>query len=170
GTLLAIAISMVGVAYLALTDAKRRRAFARAPAERGSRVWLARLACFGPGLALVVWGHAAPVIIWAGALTVLGWGVAAASPDHLAAAQARLVAWRWQSGQAIKGLRGQAIGATRGARQLAEGVRASLVRPEAQRIAELEARVAQLEAALLERDLGTPRLRISSEATQAANA
>ncbi|MEM9439395.1 MAG: hypothetical protein AAGA73_03025 [Pseudomonadota bacterium] len=75
-----IAISLVGLGYLATTDPKRRRSHGLASLERQPLVWPSRVATFGPGILLIIVGHWSGLAIWAGAVTVLGWIIAALPP------------------------------------------------------------------------------------------
>lgn len=79
----ALACTLLGLAYLAATDAKRRRAFGLGARPRRF-AWPARVAVFAPGLALATAGAWAAFTIWLGAATVAGWGVAASPPGGIA--------------------------------------------------------------------------------------
>lgn len=75
----AVAVTLLGLAYLTATDPKRRRAFKRPPPSR--RLVLPAFALvFAPGVALLVFGQGAAFVMWLGAVTVLGWLVAARAP------------------------------------------------------------------------------------------
>ncbi|MEM9097981.1 MAG: hypothetical protein AAGC79_05595 [Pseudomonadota bacterium] len=82
-TILSLALSTVGAAYLAITNPKRRRAFRQESLESRPYLWLSRVAVLGPGLLFLALGNWAVMVLWAGGITVIGWGIAATSPDHL---------------------------------------------------------------------------------------
>ncbi|MEL6206231.1 MAG: hypothetical protein AAFR47_13115 [Pseudomonadota bacterium] len=87
-----IGVSLAGLGYMAVTDAKRRRVF-DLPAFTGRRwLWPARAAVFGPGLVLAAAGHWSGATIWAGAVTVLGWAMAALPPATYARLWAEIAA------------------------------------------------------------------------------
>lgn len=147
GTVAAIAVTLGGIARLAATDPKRRRSFGLEPYRGRRQVALAMTAVFLPGVLLLVIGSGADFVAWTGAVCVAGWAVAAVSPLRVARA-ARL------TGNALAALRRPAAallavlfaGATR-MRRAGNGVTAA-EDPTLRRIAELEQRVARLEAAL----------------------
>lgn len=89
GVFLAIMVSLAGLATLAMTDPKRRRAHGQLPLASRPFFWPARLAVFGPGLGLLLSGHWSGLTIWAGAITTLGWAMAAITPARYATALAR---------------------------------------------------------------------------------
>ncbi|MEM8824148.1 MAG: hypothetical protein AAGF30_11100 [Pseudomonadota bacterium] len=91
-TFVAIVISMAGIAHLATTDPKRRRAFKLPPLERRHWVGLALGATVLPGLVLLVLANWAGLTIWAGTVTTLGWLMVALPPDRYAAWKARIAA------------------------------------------------------------------------------
>ena len=78
-TLSAVAVTLLGLAYLTATDAKRRRAF-KLPPPRQRLVLPAVALVFAPGAALLVFGQGAALVMWLGAAIVLGWLVAARAP------------------------------------------------------------------------------------------
>lgn len=78
-TLAAVTASLVGLAYLTVTDPKRRRVFGLPPRSRRLAPAAGALV-FLPGAALLAAGLAAAFVIWLGATTVLGWRVAARAP------------------------------------------------------------------------------------------
>lgn len=132
-TLAAIAVSTSAIGYLTATDAKRRRVFGQEPVNRESwQKWTALGALFLPGALLLAWGNGAGFTVWIAAATVLGWIVAAMTPDRAAGLHDRL---RESAGAAWRGISTTAT--TLGA----------LVRMP-RKIADLEARIAELEAEL----------------------
>ena len=145
---LALAMSIAGIFYLAMTDAKRRRVFGLAAVEVRRWVWPARCAVFGPGMLLAALGNMAGFVIWLGALTVLGWTVAALPPTRLREMQksmnADLITSRDRRKSAIASLR------SRVAVSMA-GTGMTFGREDPARLAALEARVASLEERLADR-------------------
>lgn len=89
-TLLALACTLGGLGYLAVTDPKRRRVFGLEARARPF-AWPARIAVFAPGLALAAAGAWAALTIWLGAATVSGWGLAALPPGRAGRLAARLL-------------------------------------------------------------------------------
>lgn len=74
----AVAVTLLGLAYLTATDPKRRRAFKLPPHRR--LVLPAFVLVLAPGVVLLVFGQGAAFVMWLGAVTVLGWLVAARAP------------------------------------------------------------------------------------------
>lgn len=91
-TLAATAVSGGGLAYLAATDGKRRRAFRLPPAgpRRGAAAWAAVLL---PGVVLPVWSGAAGFFVWLGATAVLGWAIGATAPGRIADLHGQAAGW-----------------------------------------------------------------------------
>lgn len=160
---LALAISTAAILYLRATDAKRRRAFKLEPVMRR---WprLAKTLLWLPGITLIALGNTAGVLIWLGGITVVGWGVAAITPATVDMAKMRLDAWRDRSVAKLAELEGpkqRVLAALSGLWAMraklpslplpASGATASgdLV----DRVAALEARIAELEATLAEKTL-----------------
>ncbi|MEM9369650.1 MAG: hypothetical protein AAGA26_00705 [Pseudomonadota bacterium] len=83
-SIFALIVSGTGVVYLAVTNAKRRRAFGQVAVAQRWRL-LARIAVWLPGIAAILVQDWALFTLWAGGITVLGWVIAATSPHHLAA-------------------------------------------------------------------------------------
>lgn len=140
-TLGALTASLAAFGYLAATDAKRRRVFGQDPRPRaGWQTATALTTLAAPGVLLLVGGDAAGFVIWLGAVSVAGWGLAALPPrrgEGLAAEIAMSVRHAWHQGQAAA----QALGH---------------LRRLPARVAELEVRVADLEAELGRRRLERP--------------
>lgn len=151
----AIAVTLAGIGRLAATDPKRRRSFGMQPFRGNRQVVLALTAVFMPGVLLLAIGSGADFIAWLGAICVAGWAVAAVSPWRVASA------WRWMAAVAAAPHR-LLVSAVAGVRRLAAAVLPRSARAgipgrdpvgaaddgTVARIAELERRVAQLEAAL----------------------
>ena len=76
----AILLSLAGLAYLAVTDPKRRRTHQLPKIERRPLLWPARLAVFGPGLYLTFLGQWSGLTFIAVAVSTLGWIMAAITP------------------------------------------------------------------------------------------
>ncbi|MEM7508379.1 MAG: hypothetical protein AAF415_16725 [Pseudomonadota bacterium] len=147
-TLLALTVSSAGIAYLAATDPKRRRAFRQVELTAPRRTVLARIAVFAPGVALVTLGSAGPVVIWAGALTVFGWAIAALSPLHIASIRALSTRVFGRLEQRLSRVRAAWAEARLNA-STAVATRLAVRDPaDRERIAALEKRVAALEAQL----------------------
>jgi len=75
-----VLISAAGLAHLAATDAKRRRAFGQPPRRGARHGTAARIVLFGPGGALALAGDWAGFAIWLGALSCGGWALVAVDP------------------------------------------------------------------------------------------
>ncbi|SEA90522.1 hypothetical protein [Rubrimonas cliftonensis] len=75
-----VLISAAGLAHLAATDAKRRRAFGLSPHRAARHGHAARIMLFGPGGALALAGDWAGFAIWLGALSCGGWALVAVDP------------------------------------------------------------------------------------------
>jgi len=142
-TLVATLLSIAALAYLAATDAKRRRVFGLAPFQGRRYVWPALALTVLPGPALLVFGNSAGFIAWLGAITVAGWGVAALTPAQATRlrAGARSAAGRFGRGLSIAVALSRSRATTFGSRLVAIGQMPV-------RIAALEARVVALEAKL----------------------
>jgi hypothetical protein len=142
-TLVAVAITLAGLAHLAAHDPKRRRVFGLEPRAEPRRPALALTAVFLPGVALLALGNGAGFVVWLGATSVAGWGLAAVSPTQAA----RLRAWL---GERAAGARGAWSGArhwlTGGVGTMGRVV--ALLNRHSRRIAALERRVKALEAEL----------------------
>lgn len=142
-TLVATLLSIAALAYLAATDAKRRRVFGYAPFPGRRHVWPALAVTFLPAPALLAFGNSAGLIVWLGAITVAGWGVAALTPT-----QARRLHTGVGSAAGRVG-RGLSVTAKRSfSRAIAAGSRLADIAQMPDRIATLEARVVALEAEL----------------------
>ncbi len=124
-TVIATAITLAGIGWLAVTDPKRRRVFEMSDPARPRRTVPVVAAAFIPGIALLALGNGAAFVVWLGATTVFGWGIAALTPARTAALVSRCV-------------------------RVAAQLRAAVVarRRMADRIASLEARMAALEEAV----------------------
>ena len=141
--IVATAVSLAALAYLAATDPKRRRVFGLAPFAGRRLVGPALAAVFLPGVLLLALGNGAGFIVWLGALSVAGWGVAALSP----AQATRLRAWTETVTAALgEGVALSTERALAGAANAARWTKAAAGMPR--RIAVLEARVSALEAEL----------------------
>lgn len=136
-TVVAIAVSLAGVGYLAGTDPKRRRAF-RLPPATGASPRLGWALVLGPGLVLPFAAGGAGFTIWIGAVTVAGWAIAALPPERTA-----------ELGRGLERLRDR-IAAWRPA---LPAIGSGAPRQEDDRIAALETRIRALEAQL--REAGT---------------
>lgn len=152
----AIAVTLAGIGRLAATDPKRRRSFGLQPFRGNRQVVLALAAVFMPGVLLLAIGSGADFVGWLGAICVAGWAVAAVSPWRVVSAG------HWLAGIAAAPRR-LLVSAIAGGRRLAAAVlpRRPVAagipgrHPESAadddmlcRIAELETRVGQMEAAL----------------------
>ena len=139
-TLVATLLSIAALAYLAATDAKRRRVFGYAPFPGRRHVWPALAATFLPAPALLAFGNSAGFIVWLGAITVAGWGVAALTPAQATRLHAGV-------GRAVRrGGHGLSVTAKRSIpRAIAAGSGLAEIARMPGRIATLEARVAELE-------------------------
>lgn len=135
GTVAAVAVTLGGIARLAATDPKRRRSFGLEPYRRPRQVALAMTAVFLPGVLLLAIGTGADFVAWTGAVCVAGWAVAAVSPLRVARA-ARLTGVALPA--RLRGLLARAGSRRRDGGEDGTG----------RRLAELELRVARLEAAL----------------------
>lgn len=143
-TLLAIAVSAVGVAHLTAVDPKRRRAFRLDAPSKPGRTGLAWAALYIPGLVLLVMDQWAAFLMWLGGAPLVGWGIAATPPGTYARLKRR----------ALRRL----VGLRQSARALRQGVAApqqaffmrdrAVVSSMQRQIAALEARIATLEAQL----------------------
>lgn len=162
-TILALSSSMAGIIYLVQTDAKRRRAFQLGEVENRKWAWTARIALFIPFVLLIALGDYAALTIWMGAVTVAGWAYAAVSPPN-----AQRLTW-WLELTKLRTLQRVADGYHTVQTQfsiLSEGVsgllpsrtaRAEITssdwqKIESQKVAELEARIAELEGMLRDKD------------------
>ena len=135
-TLLAIAVSCAGIAYLAATDVKRRRVFSLPAMEPKHRA-LAWTLVYLPGLFLLIFDQWAATMMWLGGMPLAGWIMVIIPPQAYAQAHARLLAIRAQL-ENFKALFGSTP-------------RQSAVHysdQAAARIAELEGRIAELETQL----------------------
>ena len=82
----AILFSLACIAYLAVYDPKRRRAFGLAsttPPVPARAVWVA---CVIPALPLALGGHSAAFVMWLAATSTFGWLVVLVSPQTYSAA------------------------------------------------------------------------------------
>lgn len=79
-TFLASCVSAGAIAYLAFTDAKRRRALRVSPWDKNRRTKLTLVAVLAPGFSLLFTGNAAAFCMWAGAIILAGWLIVVASP------------------------------------------------------------------------------------------
>ncbi|MEM6578821.1 MAG: hypothetical protein AAF678_10040 [Pseudomonadota bacterium] len=155
-----IVLSLIGLGYLAATDAKRRRIFRQSPIETRPFAWPARIATFAPGIYFCLIGHWSGLTIWAGAVTTLGWAMVAIPPNRYAEARAifnkKLHDVSAQSGPFLSRLISAGGAAARFALTHLENVRARLAASlggfaitsrsaDAETIARLEARIADLE-------------------------
>ncbi|MEM6546279.1 MAG: hypothetical protein AAF713_00885 [Pseudomonadota bacterium] len=159
-TIVALAVSTLGIGYLAATDAKRRRVFRRPPLEKRRWTFLARTAVFAPAVPLIVVGDLAALVIWMGAATVLGWGIAAVSPrqlDGLAVWLRRHLSISWVRWTLLRQLVRERYQVLRTSAVAAAGRIATRVKgtPDT-RIEELEARIAALEERLAELEDDAP--------------
>lgn len=82
-TLSALIVSLTGLAHLAATDPKRRRAF-KLPIRHRRFARSALTLVFVPGVVLLLAGQGAAFVIWLGAATVAGWLVALRVPSGTA--------------------------------------------------------------------------------------
>ncbi len=140
-SILALVISSAGVLYLASTNAKRLRAFNRQVPDARRWALVARIAIFAPGILLITGGFTAAFVIWMGAITVLGWGIAAFSPTKIDRAQAWLENFGAVSAQRTAALQVSA-------RDRLASLTSRIAKGDSDRIAALEARVAELERLL----------------------
>ncbi|MDX2307104.1 MAG: hypothetical protein NW216_02580 [Hyphomicrobium sp.] len=78
---LAIVVSLLGIALIASSDGKRRRAFNLPPRHesRALRI-VAWLLILVPPMALLARQETAPIMLWLGALSVAGWIIAVRRP------------------------------------------------------------------------------------------
>lgn len=83
-TFLACVISLTGLGYFVVTDAKRRRTHGQQALARRPYVPAARFLIFAPGALLMFDANWSGLAIWAGVVTVLGWGISAVSPSGYA--------------------------------------------------------------------------------------
>lgn len=81
-TFLCITVSLLGIAYLAVTNPKRRRAFDQTELTTRAWVWPARAAVLIPLAFLTFTANWSGLSIWAGTVTVIGWIIAAISPER----------------------------------------------------------------------------------------
>ena len=85
-TAIAIFVSLLGLAYLAATDAKRRSVYKQPPIASRDWVIVSRAAVFLPGVLFLVSADWSGFTIWAGSITTLGWLMVAVSPNAYASA------------------------------------------------------------------------------------
>lgn len=151
-SLLSIAVSAVALTYLRATDAKRRRLFGLVPVPRRFPI-AAKLAVWLPGIALGLLGDVAALVIWMGATTVVGWGIASLTPQIVtSAAQAARVVLAVLAAQASL-LTDRARSMARSLRRGIEAVATAEHDGDGKnKIALLEARIAELEAEIARRD------------------
>lgn len=158
-----IGLSLGGLGYLSATDPKRRRIFGQSKVEHRPLLWPARLATFLPGVVFVVVGHWSGLTIWAGAVTTLGWAMVAVPPNRYREARALiskslrhaserggpfLSGFTKTTADATKYMWGQL---TAGSKRLATAFAGFASTPsgsDADKIARLEARIADLEGRL----------------------
>ena len=82
-TVLAIAASLAGLAYLTGTDPKRRRAF-RMPPATAAHPRMGWAVVLAPGLFVASVAGGGGFTVWTGAVSVLGWAIAALPPERTA--------------------------------------------------------------------------------------
>lgn len=141
----ALAVTLVALGWLTVTDPKRRRAFRRPTFTGRRRVAVAWMVVLLPGVLLLATGEAAGFLIWMGAASVAGWAMAAIPP-------ARAARIRRSLDRPLRRAR-SAIAALAGLLERLRPVPAYAV----DRIDALERRVAMLEAALGGRAAGGRR-------------
>ncbi|MEM1079340.1 MAG: hypothetical protein AAGI09_12500 [Pseudomonadota bacterium] len=78
--LLAIGLSLLGLARLMQSDPKRRRVFRRARFEGERHGLAARILLFGPGAAFLGNGDWSGFTLWFGAMSCVGWACIATPP------------------------------------------------------------------------------------------
>lgn len=160
-----VAITMVGLGHLVLTDPKRRRVLGQSPYIGKRRIWLARILVWAPGIAAAVAGQLVLFVIWLGALTLLGYAIAAAPAGSSALIRGFVLAIRrWAAGFLV---RAKAI-VVRFA--VAFGWRQTEHERLTSHIAALEAQVADLERRLADAEISaaddkSKELHATAEAT-----
>lgn len=150
-TLVAIAVSTAAAAHLAFHDPKRRRAFSEPPREGSPHRAGAWTLVYLPGLVLLVFDQWAAFMMWIGGAPLVSWVLVAQSPKfyRMAAIKLRSIGElrnriqprAWLAGASRQGL--FPAGAGWGSR-----LRFASDAGSAQRVAELEMRVAELERLL----------------------
>ena len=87
--IVAIAVSVVAIATLCITDPKRRRTAGLTASARGALMRRALVAVsIAPGLVLALLGDAAAFLIWVGTCAICGW-LLAQSCDQVASLKRR---------------------------------------------------------------------------------
>jgi hypothetical protein len=148
--LVASAVTLAAIAYLAATDPKRRRVFGVDPRPRRRHATVALAAALLPGPLLLSGGNGAGFVVWLGTAAVAGWGLTAMPPDRGRSA----LAW-------LQRLCGKLRGAVAGAAELTVNGMCTLrllaaLRDAPARIATLERRVSDLEAEVASLRLAQP--------------
>ncbi|MEM8790182.1 MAG: hypothetical protein AAGE80_01090 [Pseudomonadota bacterium] len=143
-TIIALLLSAVAAAYIAVTDPKRRRAFRQEQVTERTYLWPARLAILGPGVIFMLLGYWAAMVIWAGGVTVIGWGVAATSPIHIAQFKSWASEVQAALSARIADARSDVVARVKSANWSAGGRDAEIASLN-ERIRELEAKVSMLE-------------------------
>lgn len=76
----ATAVSLLGLAYLAAVDPKRRRSFGLAAPRHPGLAMFVWPVVFLPGIVLLLLGQSAGFVLWFACVTVAGWRLAAMAP------------------------------------------------------------------------------------------
>ncbi|MEM6680337.1 MAG: hypothetical protein AAF675_20930 [Pseudomonadota bacterium] len=145
---LALAVSTAALLYLRVTDPRRRRVFNLPPLDR-DRPLLAQAALWLPAVGLILLGNLAALVIWMGGIAVIGWAVAAATPNTVVVARERFDALRVESAKRYVSLRAGLRLWLRVLSTIPAQLREEAATPgQSDRIAALEARIAELETLL----------------------
>lgn len=150
-TLAAIAISALAVAHLAYHDPKRRRAFSEPPREGHPRRAEAWTMTYLPGMVFLVFDQWTAFMMWIGGAPLVSWVLVAQPPQFY-----RLASIKWRSVMAwiselqprswLAGLPWPRLFSEM--REWRTNARGGADEDAAQRVADLELRVAELERML----------------------
>lgn len=140
-TLATIALSSAAVAYLAFHDPKRRRVFAEPARQRSPRRALAWTLAYLPGVLLLVFDQWAAFMMWLGGAPLMGWMVVSRRPDFYRGSCSWLHSLTLQCQRLRQADRAETLRWLRGG-----AVRHAIaLRNPSRKVADLEARVAELE-------------------------
>lgn len=152
-TLAAIAISALAAAHLAFHDPKRRRAFSEPPREGSPRRAEAWTLTYLPGVVFLVFDQWTAFMMWIGGAPLVSWVLVAQSPQFyrwagmkwrsIVARRNKLLPRAWLAGITLPRLLSEKRGWSASSRVTTDA-------DAAQRVDDLELRVAELERKLSE--------------------